>query len=106
MHPPIPHTRTEITAADEAAVLSALRGRVLVEGEQARRLEGWFTEQFAGAGAVATGSCSQALVAALKACGVGPGMTSLCLPMSVRRYWQQLNIPVRAASQWMSPGTG
>ena len=73
MHPPIPHTRTEITAADEAAVLSALRGRVLVEGEQARKLEGWFTEQFGGAGAVATGSCSQALVAALKACGVGPG---------------------------------
>ncbi|MEQ8711132.1 MAG: DegT/DnrJ/EryC1/StrS aminotransferase family protein [Rhodospirillales bacterium] len=73
MHPPIPHTRTEVTAADETAVLSALRGRVLVEANHARKLEGWFTEQFGGAGAVATGSCSQALVVALKACGVGPG---------------------------------
>ncbi|MRG73891.1 aminotransferase class I/II-fold pyridoxal phosphate-dependent enzyme [Alphaproteobacteria bacterium HT1-32] len=73
MHPLIPHTRTEITAEDEAAVLSALRGRVLVEADHVRNLENWFTEQFGGAGAVATGSCSQALVVALKACGVGPG---------------------------------
>jgi UDP-4-amino-4-deoxy-L-arabinose-oxoglutarate aminotransferase len=73
MYPPVPHTRTEITEEDEAAVLRALRGRVLVEAGLSSDLESWFTMHFGGEAAVATGSGSQALVVSLRALGVGPG---------------------------------
>ena len=73
MHPPVPHTRTEITPEDEAAVLAALRGRVLVEADRSRALEERFVGMFGGAGAVAVGSGSQALAVALKAVGAGQG---------------------------------
>jgi UDP-4-amino-4-deoxy-L-arabinose-oxoglutarate aminotransferase len=73
MHPPVPHTRTEIAPEDEAAVLAALRGRVLVEAGLAKALEERFVSMFGGAGAVATGSGSQALAVALTAIGAGPG---------------------------------
>jgi perosamine synthetase len=71
--PPIPIFRPDISEADIAAVVETLRSGWIGAGPRVQRLEREFAE-YVGAGyAVATSTCSGALMAALAVRGIGEG---------------------------------
>ena len=69
----IPHSKPWITDADRQALEQVLGTRMLAQGERTRQFEQAVSEWVGGAGGVAVGSGSAALVLALTALEVGGG---------------------------------
>lgn len=69
----LPYGRQTIEAADEEAVLAALRSGWLTTGPEVERFEAAFAERTGAGHAVAVSNGTAALHAAMDAAGVGPG---------------------------------
>ncbi len=80
--PPIPITRVVVGPDEEAAVLDVLRSGNLAQGPVVARLERDFAELCGVAHAIAVSNGTVALVAALKALGIGPGDEVITTPFS------------------------
>jgi UDP-4-amino-4,6-dideoxy-N-acetyl-beta-L-altrosamine transaminase len=78
----IPYARQEITEADIAAVVSALRAPLLTQGPLAVRFETQFAEAVGARHAVVFNSGTAALHAAYVAAGVGPGRGVVTSPIT------------------------
>jgi perosamine synthetase len=79
---PIPITSVVIGAAEEEAVLKVLRSGQLAQGPVVAELERRFAELHGVPHAVAVSNGTVALVAALKAAGIGPGDEVITTPFS------------------------
>jgi perosamine synthetase len=79
---PIPITSVVVGAAEEEAVLKVLRSGQLAQGPVVAELEKRFAELHGVPHAVAVGNGTVALVAALKALGIGPGDEVITTPFS------------------------
>lgn len=69
----VPHSRPTLGEREQAAVAEVLASGQIAQGPQVQALEEEAAGYFGGAGAVAVGSGSQALLLALKSLGLGEG---------------------------------
>ncbi len=78
----IPLAKVEVGAAEEAAVLAVLRSGMLASGLKVAEFEEAFARLHGTAHAVAVSSGTAALVAALRAHGIGPGDEVITSPLT------------------------